>query len=210
MSPTLIFHSLSCSPTTRPHTTNTPTLTITSLSLPLPHHHPPDPIAGDPNTEPNGDNNNTTKPPFIFLPHHPNTTKHHHPVLSKTTLQITTHNTAKNMHDNQATVLHHFNKGTYILCLQEIPSNITLDNSLGLTTFENYAPDKTNGTAIIVHKHLAPFCRKTQHTNIHGCLTIIDITLPGYPTFRIFNIHKTHIQSHQQRLAHVITTLQQR
>ena len=130
MSPTLIFLSLSCSPTTRPHTTNTPTLTITSLTLPLPHHHPPDPIAGDPNTEPNGDNNNTTKPPFIFLPHHPNTTKHHHPILSKTTLQITTHNTAKNMHDIQATVLHHFNKGTDILCLQEIPSNITLDNSI--------------------------------------------------------------------------------
>ena len=110
MSPTLIFLSLLCSPTTRPHTTNTPTHTFTSLPLPLPHHHPPDPIAGDPITELNGDNNNTTKPPFIFLPHHPNTTKHHHPVLCKTTLQITPHNTAKNMHDIQATTLHHFNK----------------------------------------------------------------------------------------------------
>ena len=114
------------------------------------------------------------------------------------------------MHDIQTTVLHNFNKGTDILCLQETPSKITLDNSLGLTTFENYAPDKKTGTAIIVHKHLAPFCRKTHHTNIHGCLTTIDITLPGYPTFRIFNGYKTHIQSHQQRLAHVITTLQQR
>ena len=114
------------------------------------------------------------------------------------------------MHNIQATVLHHFNNGTDILCLQEIPFNITLDNSLGLTTFDNYAPDKTNGTAIIVPKHLAPFCRKTHHTNIHGCLTTIDITLPGYPTFRIFNIYKNHIQSHQQRLAHVISTLQQK
>ena len=114
------------------------------------------------------------------------------------------------MHDIQATILHHFNKGTDILCLQEILFNITLDNSLGLTTFDNYAPDKTNGTAIIVHKHLAPYCRKIHQTNIHGCLTTIDITLPGYPTFRIFNIYNTHIQSHQQRLAHVITSLQQR
>ena len=182
------------------HITNTPT-------TPPP---PPDPIAGDLNTVPNGDNNNTSKPPFIFLPHHPNTTKHHHQIISKTTLQITTHYTAKNMHDIQATVLHNFNKGTNILCLQEIPSNITLDNSPGLTTFENYAPDKTNGTAIIVHKHLAPFCPKTHGANIRSCLTTMDTTLPGYPTFCIFNIYKTHIQSHQQRLAHVITTLQQK
>ena len=201
---------LYCSPTPRRHTTNTPTLTITSKTLPPPHHQPPDPITGDPNTEPHGDNNNTTEPPFIFLPHHPNTTKHHQPVLSKTTLQITTHNNVKNMHDIQATILHHFNKGKDILCLQEIPSNITLDNYLGLTTFDNYAPDKTKGTAIIVHKHLAPYCRKTHHTNIHGCLTTMDISLPGYATFRIFNIHKTNIQSHQQRLTHVITSVHQR
>ena len=104
------------------------------------------------------------------------------------------------MHDIQATILHHFNEGTDILCLLEIPCNITLDK---------YAFDKTNGTAIPVHKHLDPYCRKTHHTNIHSCHTTIDISPPGYPTFCIFDIYKTHIQSHQQRLAHVITSLQQ-
>ena len=191
------------------HLDSTPTLTFTSQTLPLHHHHPPAPITGDPNTEPHGDNNNTTEPPFIFLPHHPKTTKHHHPILSKAGLQINTHNTAKNMHDIQATILHHFNKGTDILFLQESPSHITLGNSLSLTIFDNYAPDKTNGIAIIVHKHPAPFCRKTDYTNIHGCLDTIDISLLGYPTFHIFSIYKTHIQSQQQRLAHVVTSLQQ-
>ena len=113
------------------------------------------------------------------------------------------------MHDIQASILHHFNKRTDILCLQEIPSNITLDISLGLTFFDNYAPDKTDGTAIAIHKHPTPKRRKTRDTNIHVCLATIDITLPGYPTFRIFNIYKTHVHSHQQRLAHIITSLQQ-
>ena len=45
----------------------------------------------------------------------------------------------------------------------------------------------------VVHKHLAPYCPKTHHTNVHGCLTTVDITLPGYPTFRIFYHSLQHL-----------------
>ena len=164
------------------HITNTPTTPAES----------PNPISGDPNIEPNGDNNNSTEPPFIFLPHHPNTTKHHHPILSKTTLQITTHNTAKNMHHIQATILHHFNKGTDILCLQEIPFSITLDNSLGLTTFDNYAPDKTNTYDFTRHakrcaarKFLTSylgFCQVRRDSNSHYCPQASRSLLPQNPS----------------------------
>ena len=108
----------------------------------------------------------TTKPPnlpsffFLTIQTPPNTITQY---SQKTTLQITTHNTAKNMHDIQATVLHHFNKGTDILCLQEIPSNITLANSLGLTTFENYVPDKTNLRRLRLHGQNAPKTASPRH-----------------------------------------------
>ena len=72
-------------------------------------------------------------------------------IRSKTRLTLTTHNTAKNIHNLDAIILRHQQQRTNILCLQEIPTTSSLRSLLNLLTFTNISSDKSNGTAIIIH-----------------------------------------------------------
>ena len=130
-------------------------------------------------------------------------------IHSKTRLTLTTHNTAKNIDNLDAIILRHQQQGTDILCLQEIPTAPSLHSLLNLHTFTNISSDKSNGTAIIIHSSLSPFVTQIKHDKVNGCLTAIDLTIPGYHTLRIINVYKSHHAHLQHRLEKTISALQQ-
>ena len=147
-------------------------------------------------------------PPIIHVPQHSGTVNHTHPLLSKTKLKLTSHNTAKNLENIEAIILSHFHQDTDILCLQELPNTPQRDPSLNLTMYCNVASDHTNGVAIILPNYLSTFSKLVKHPNIHGTLIAVEITLPGFLPFYILNVYKSHITSTQQRLADTLSKLQ--
>ena len=130
-------------------------------------------------------------------------------IHSKTRLTLTTHNTAKNIDNPDAIILRHQQQGTDILCLQEIPTTPSLHSLLNLRTFTNISSDQSNGTAIIVHSSLSPFVTQLKHDKVNGCLSAIDLTIPGYHTLRIINVYKSHHAHLRHRLEKTISALKQ-
>ena len=130
-------------------------------------------------------------------------------IHSKTRLTLTTHNTAKNIDNLDAIILRHQQQGTDILCLQEIPTAPSLHSLLNLHTFTNISSDKSNGTAIIIHSSLSPFLTQIKHDKVNGCLTAIDLTIPGYHTLCIIGVYKSHHAHLRHRLEKTISALQQ-